>query len=361
MRKLQSTTQRFGIAAGFLAAILLIASTAADAQEQITGVLAERILDMEIVTTNGENVGEIENIIFDRNGKIRKFIIDVGGFLDIGDRQVAVSTQELKYDTGKGYAVYQGTRSKLENKPEVDLYAYGGYPYGHRRNFGRGYGPYPYSYDRDPYYYGPYPAPAYPPRGYYPARDARVRDDRMRGDMRGQGREDMRGQRPQEQRQDRRFQVQGDQERMQRGDRWYSDSGYLGRLEGQNLLLSAVMDADILNQWGEVIGEIENLVINKRGRITHAVAETGGFWDIGDEEVVVAFDQLENVGPYFAMYPGTQEQLSNLPQFDEAQFVDQFDQESTEMQQEAESAAQQAESAAKESAREGGRYVNPKD
>jgi sporulation protein YlmC with PRC-barrel domain len=70
-----------------------------------------------------------------------------------------------------------------------------------------------------------------------------------------------------------------------------------------------------------VIGEIENLVVDRRGRITHVIIDVGGFLGIGDKQVAVPFDRLEDIGPYFVMYPGTEAQLESMSAFDQDKLV----------------------------------------
>ena len=103
-----------------LAAVLCFSAANAAAQEEITaGMLGENILDMEVRTQNGEEVGEIEDVIFSKDGRIDKFILDIGEFLGLGGKRVSVSRKELKYNEEGGFAVYQGTESDLDRKSVV--------------------------------------------------------------------------------------------------------------------------------------------------------------------------------------------------------------------------------------------------
>jgi sporulation protein YlmC with PRC-barrel domain len=282
-------------------------------------MMAENVLDLEIRTTNGEGVGEVKDVIFDRQGKIREFIVDVGGFLGIGEKTVSVSPRELRFNTAEGYAVYQGTRRDLENKKEIDYYAYG---------YGPGAHPYPgYGYGYPPYgYYGPYHpyGPGYPQRGYYSREYGRYPDDRAQDLERGRAyREDQERRRMEDQ---PRYYQPGERRQME-GERGYYEPrrgpGMMqGMREGQrssNLSMNSIMNANVRNQYGDDIGTVDNLVVDHRGRITHAVISVGGFLGIGDKSVAVPFDELENIGPYFVFYRGTEEQLESMPQFDMSQ------------------------------------------
>ncbi len=49
----------------------------------------------EIIGTNGEGIGDVENVIFSNDGKVLGIIAQVGGFWDIGDTHVHVPWDEV--------------------------------------------------------------------------------------------------------------------------------------------------------------------------------------------------------------------------------------------------------------------------
>lgn len=55
--------------------------------------------------------------------------------------------------------------------------------------------------------------------------------------------------------------------------------------------------AEFDTEWKE-IGEIEDIVISRDGSLIGLVVETGGWLDIGDEEVIVDFKDIRIVGDY---------------------------------------------------------------
>ncbi|MGJ3262900.1 MAG: PRC-barrel domain-containing protein [Salinarimonas sp.] len=50
--------------------------------------------DIEVVGINGEDIGEVENVIVGADGT-HYVVVDVGGFLDIGDEPVAIPMARL--------------------------------------------------------------------------------------------------------------------------------------------------------------------------------------------------------------------------------------------------------------------------
>jgi hypothetical protein len=62
---------------------------------QITG---DDMLDMEIVTADGDEVGEIVDLLIADDGSIDRAIAEVGGFLGIGERFVAIPLDRMTFD-----------------------------------------------------------------------------------------------------------------------------------------------------------------------------------------------------------------------------------------------------------------------
>lgn len=59
-----------------------------------------RVEDLEeksIYTPDGANIGEIEDVLVDQNGRLIAYIIDVGGFLGINEKRIAVAPGALEF------------------------------------------------------------------------------------------------------------------------------------------------------------------------------------------------------------------------------------------------------------------------
>lgn len=55
-----------------------------------TGWSAEQMLDTDVRGPQGEEIGEVKDIIVGKDGRISKVIVEVGGFLEIGDQHIGV-------------------------------------------------------------------------------------------------------------------------------------------------------------------------------------------------------------------------------------------------------------------------------
>src|SRR5689334_21500832 len=64
----------------------------------VDGQQLESVLGIKAVAATGEDMGRIVDIIVDRGGRVRAAIIDFGGFLGVGSRQIAVDWGTLQFD-----------------------------------------------------------------------------------------------------------------------------------------------------------------------------------------------------------------------------------------------------------------------
>ena len=206
-------------------------------------------------------MGEVDDLIMSRNGKIKKVILSVGGFLGIGDRLVAVPFKSLKIDE-KNNIIYNVTKQQLENHPVFSyrregLYGYYYQPfyplpaYGTRRE---------YRYPPPPPYGEPY-AP-FPPRGKY------------------------------------------------RGEFGPWEWEYFP----ERLRISAILNQVVLNNKGEEAGEIDDLIINRVGKVEQIILSLGGFLGIDEKLVSIPFKPLK-VTDLGIVYNVSREELKNLPGF----------------------------------------------
>lgn len=89
--------------------------------EQLT---AEKIQGSYVYGENDETVGEIGSLLMNDDGKVSQAVINVGGFLGLGEKPVAVSFEKiqiLKGVDGDDYRFYiDSTQEKLEALPEYE-------------------------------------------------------------------------------------------------------------------------------------------------------------------------------------------------------------------------------------------------
>ena len=60
--------------------------------EDVQGILGRQVL-----SSTGEDMGRVIDVVVDRNGQVRAAVIDFGGFLGVGNRKVAVDWNALHF------------------------------------------------------------------------------------------------------------------------------------------------------------------------------------------------------------------------------------------------------------------------
>jgi PRC-barrel domain len=84
----------------------------------VDGEQLESVLGIEALSSTGEDMGRIVDIIVDRTGQVRAAIIDFGGFLGVGSRKIAVDWRSLHFDPKKaGTVAVNLTKDQLRVAP----------------------------------------------------------------------------------------------------------------------------------------------------------------------------------------------------------------------------------------------------
>jgi sporulation protein YlmC with PRC-barrel domain len=64
-----------------------------------SAVHADNIIGSDVMTTGDENVGPVNDLIFDDDGQIIAVVVGVGGFLGMGEKDVAISWDSVSRST----------------------------------------------------------------------------------------------------------------------------------------------------------------------------------------------------------------------------------------------------------------------
>ncbi len=84
-------------------------------------ISSDNVIGTTIYSADDQNVGEISEVIMTDDGKIEAAIIDVGGFLGMGAKPVAVSFSDLDFrsdDSGNIYVYTALTEAQLQAAPD---------------------------------------------------------------------------------------------------------------------------------------------------------------------------------------------------------------------------------------------------
>jgi sporulation protein YlmC with PRC-barrel domain len=238
----------------------LISAMAEDVKEGKTGnplrvekadthpmVRASKLIDQAVYNEQSEEIGEIDDLIISRNGKIKKVILSVGEFVGVGERLVAIPFRSVKRD-GTGHVVYNVGREQLRDYPRFDYRKEGLYG--------------------EPYYPSPLFSTGYSPYASLPPR------------MRCRG------------------------ESIPWAWEYYPE----------RLRVSALLDRGVLNNTGQEVAELSELMISPEGRVEQIILDAGGFLRIDEKLVAVPFKPLK-ITDLGIVYNITKEQLQKSPVF----------------------------------------------
>jgi sporulation protein YlmC with PRC-barrel domain len=230
------------------------------------GYRASRIIDHTVKNDRGEELGEVDDLIMSRNGKIKKVILSVGGFLGVGFRLVAVSFKSLQIGE-KGDIVYNITKQQLGNHHE--------FRYREEGLYGNYFPPdptYRFPYNPEDYYpfYPPYPPYPRPPYG---KPYGRIPEERPK-------------------------------------DEYYYP--WTWEYFPERLQISAILNRNVLNDKGEMMGALDDLIISPKGKVEEIILSVGEFLGIEEKRVAMPFEPLKitNVG---VVYNVTKRELEKRP------------------------------------------------
>ncbi len=290
-------------------------------QEQIArapGHLASNIIGETVyngIGDDAENIGEVNDIVLGTNDGVEMIIIGVGGFLGIGQKNVAVSWNDVSWGErdGNAYLVINATRESLEAQEEFEVAAYD-------------------------------PALGLPgdvaPENTVDSAAAAVEEA---GDDVADATQNMAAEVEQEA-----------DEMAAETDSAVTTTAPAGGMaatqtETTDTMETAAIDRSTLTEVGaeglsadnligttvygandENVGDIEDVILSADGAVDSVIINVGGFLGIGEKEVAVGMDNLQFLsdedGDYYLYTQFTQEQLEAQPEYDESTWAEQRDQ-----------------------------------
>jgi sporulation protein YlmC with PRC-barrel domain len=96
-------------------------------QTDVSAVSANDLVNTTVYSARNENVGEVGDVIVGNDGKIDAVVLDVGGFLGIGEKPVAIAFDalDIRKDTNGNLVLYTHfTKDQLDAAPTYDKNTY---------------------------------------------------------------------------------------------------------------------------------------------------------------------------------------------------------------------------------------------
>lgn len=219
----------------------------------------DRLVGKAVLNPEGDKIGDIEAVYVTPSGQIDTVIIGVGGFLGMGERDVAVKWSDLKVTDNGDKITAAMTKDSLKALPE-------------------------YTY-KDKTYRGK----VFSDAGVYNANGTRRADSTTTTmpSTSSSPRDSMT--RTDTPRTTDRPAVSGttakDRSAMRTNTKNFTKSGEMSA--------DAIIGASVKNKANETIGEIKDIHVGKDGAIKGAVVGVGGFLGVGERDVLMPWSQLQ--------------------------------------------------------------------
>ncbi|MCL7945376.1 PRC-barrel domain-containing protein [Marinobacter sp. ATCH36] len=86
------------------------------------GIHASNLIGAEVSTTGDEEVGPVNDLIIDQDGKVVGIVISVGGFLGMGEKEVAIGWDDVQKSGNADEMELRidQTREELQSAPEFE-------------------------------------------------------------------------------------------------------------------------------------------------------------------------------------------------------------------------------------------------
>lgn len=88
--------------------------------EGVTQFRARTALGLKVLDASGEDVGEVEDLVLNQDGRLAAVVITIGGFLGIGGKNIAVASEKARLipdELGK-FVELEVSKDDLANAPE---------------------------------------------------------------------------------------------------------------------------------------------------------------------------------------------------------------------------------------------------
>ena len=88
--------------------------------EGVTQFRARTALGLKVLDAAGEDVGEVEDLVLDQDGRLAAIVITIGGFLGIGGKNIAVASDKARLipDESGRIVELEVSKDDLANAPE---------------------------------------------------------------------------------------------------------------------------------------------------------------------------------------------------------------------------------------------------
>ncbi|MEQ1954168.1 PRC-barrel domain-containing protein [Mesorhizobium sp. CN2-181] len=261
------------------------------------GFLATNLIGETVYNGTGddaENIGSVNDVVIGSNGAVESVVIGVGGFLGIGEKNIAMNYGDIKWaeKDGDRWIVVNATKDQLQAQAEFDRKPY----------------------DPAPAATAMAPAPATTDTTTAPAPSdttAQAPADTTTTPA------DQTAQAPAEA-------TATDQTKTGAIDKSTLTEMPAGDIRSEDLVGTTVYGANDAN-----VGEIGDVVLTQDGKVDAVIIDVGGFLGVGEKEVAVGMDNLafmtDKDGKKYLYTTFTKEQLDAAAAYDKSTWAEKRD------------------------------------
>ncbi|MGB7125719.1 MAG: PRC-barrel domain-containing protein [Methylovirgula sp.] len=114
--------KRLMLSAALLAAVSTASLAATNSTLNTDHWLASDVYKASVYDPNNNKIGDIDDLVINKDGSVSTAVIGVGGFLGVGQKDVAIPFTDLKVasNTDKTWFVLNRTKDDLKNAPAFD-------------------------------------------------------------------------------------------------------------------------------------------------------------------------------------------------------------------------------------------------
>jgi sporulation protein YlmC with PRC-barrel domain len=276
------------------------------------GFLASNLIGETVyngTSDDAENIGEVNDVVIDASGKVESVVIGVGGFLGIGEKNVAMNYGDIKWAerSGDRWIVVNATKEQLEAQADFDRRPYDPAPPADTTAMA----PAP----TDTTAMTPAPAPAEPTVTPTEDKTAAAPTEDKAAEAPAAPTEDKTAEAPA---------AAPDATQTAAIDKSTLTEMSAGEIRAEELVGTTVYGANDAN-----LGEIGDVVLTTDGKVDAVIIDVGGFLGVGEKEVAVGMDNLafmtDKDGKKYLYTTFTKEQLDAAAAYDESTWAEKRD------------------------------------
>lgn len=79
----------------------------------------DTLMKAKIEDGKGNSIGSVDDVTLDKKGKPTSLKVDVGGFLGVGDKDVAMKASAFKFDPDRKVLITSMTKDQIKKLPEI--------------------------------------------------------------------------------------------------------------------------------------------------------------------------------------------------------------------------------------------------